>query len=299
MPWNASISEPNELSFSHLLKLKPLVLTTASFPYPSTPAHTSLLSTLYTLLSPTGSPIGYLTEPVFTALAKVPISIKGELSVTRSTRTISCFHQPTAAERSAAIAAVCTYWRTHKTFAVLSGWRDELYPVYDTDGSLVFDVERSASCLFGVVTYGIHMTCYTASPDSEHGIKIWVPRRSKSKSTYPGMLDNTVAGGMPSGELPLESLVREADEEASLPEALVRREVESKGTITYVYIRDLRAGGEEGFIQPECQYVYDLELPVDVSPKPNDSEVECFYLWSVSEVKDALGRGNSSRTVRC
>ncbi|KAE9371656.1 thiamine pyrophosphokinase-related protein-like protein [Stipitochalara longipes BDJ] len=264
-----------------------------SFPYPGTSAHTTLLSTFYTLLSPSGTPIGYLPESVFNALAKVPISIKGELEVNRPARTITCFTQATEKERSAAIAATCAYWRKNKTFEVLAGWRDEAYAVYDEglEGGRVFDIERSASCLFGIVTYGVHMTCYTASPSSTHGIKIWVPRRAKTKSTYGGMLDNTVAGGMASGEEPFKCLVRESEEEASLPEELVKKKVQAKGTITYFHIREPRAGGESGLAQPECQYVYDLELPGDVVPKPNDSEVECFYLWTVEEIKEALGRG--------
>ncbi len=145
--------------------------------------------------------------------------------------------------------------------------------------------------MFGVVTYGIHMTCYVKSPKSSYGIKIWVPRRAKTKSTYAGMLDNTVAGGIATGEEPLESVVRESNEEASLPEELVRERVKAEGTITYIYIREPRAGGENGLIQPECQYVYDLELPEHIVPKPNDSEVEEFYLWTVEEVQAALARG--------
>jgi len=264
-----------------------------SFPYPGTEAHTSLVATLYTLLSPTGTPIGYMTEVVFNALVKVPISIKGELEVNRSARTITAFTQPTEKERSSAVAATCDFWRANKTFEVLAGWRDELYPVYDetVEGGKVYDIERSASCLFGVVTYGIHMTAYVRAKDEKHGIKIWVPRRAKTKSTYGGMLDNTVAGGIASGEDPWECLIRESEEEASLPEELVRAKAESKGTITYVYIREPRAGGESGLVQPECQYVYDLELPEEVIPKPNDSEVECFYLWSIEEVQAAMGRG--------
>jgi 8-oxo-dGTP pyrophosphatase MutT (NUDIX family) len=93
------------------------------------------------------------------------------------------------------------------------------------------------------------------------------------------------------GEEPLECLVREADEEASLPEDLVRSSVKACGTITYIYIRGARAGGESGMIQPECQYVYDLELPPSIIPKPNDSEVEQFYLWTVEEVQEAMGKG--------
>jgi 8-oxo-dGTP pyrophosphatase MutT (NUDIX family) len=93
------------------------------------------------------------------------------------------------------------------------------------------------------------------------------------------------------GEEPLECLVREANEEASLPGDLVRANAKACGTITYVYIRESRAGGETGMIQPECQYVYDLELPSSVIPKPNDSEVEEFYLWTVEQVQEALVRG--------
>jgi len=93
------------------------------------------------------------------------------------------------------------------------------------------------------------------------------------------------------GEDPLECLIRDAEEDASLPSSLVRSTVKPTGTVTYLHIRDPRAGGESGLVQPECQYVYDLELPSDIQPKPNDSEVEAFYLWTVEEVQEALGKG--------
>lgn len=105
------------------------------------------------------------------------------------------------------------------------------------------------------------------------------------------MLDNTVAGGIATGEDPFESLVREADEEASLPEALVRERARHHGMVTYMYIRERRAGGESGMVQPECQHAYDLELPADVVPKPNDTEVEAFYLWTVEQVEEHMAAG--------
>jgi isopentenyldiphosphate isomerase len=258
-----------------------------SFPYPSSEGYATFLSTFYTLVHNATS-IGLLPENVFNALAKVPIKIKGELEVSRSKRTVSCFNFPTEEERSKAVAATCQYWRENKTFKVLAGWRDELYPVYGPGNELLYSIERSASALFGVVTYGVHMTAYS---NIEGELKIWVPRRSKTKQTYPGMLDNTVAGGMATGEDPLTSVIREANEEASLPSSLVKEAVKAQGTITYIYVREARAGGEDGLIQPECQYVYDLELPKDVVCKPNDSEVECFYLWSVEEVKLHMANG--------
>jgi 8-oxo-dGTP pyrophosphatase MutT (NUDIX family) len=62
----------------------------------------------------------------------------------------------------------------------------------------------------------------TAYVRAKEGVKFWVPRRARNKQTYGGMLDNTVAGGISTGEVPFECLVREASEEASLPEDLVR-----------------------------------------------------------------------------
>jgi 8-oxo-dGTP pyrophosphatase MutT (NUDIX family) len=210
----------------------------------------------------------------------VPISIKGEIEVNRSKRTINAFKLPTEEERSKAVAGTCAYWRDTRAFEVLSGWRDELYPIYGPGNELLYKVERSASPLFGTMSYGVHMTCYVTDPSVSYGMKVWVPRRAASKSTYGGMLDNTVAGGISVGEDPFESLVREADEEASLPEEIVRKITKACGTVTYIHVRDERAGGEIGLIQPECQFVYDLELPADVVPEPNDSEVEVCVSYS-------------------
>ena len=175
-------------------------------------------------------------------------------------------------------------------FQVLRGWRHELYPIYGyhRDQDQVISMERSASPLFGINTYGVHMTVYVHTED---GLMIWVPRRAANKQTYGGMLDNTVAGGLATGEKPFEALIREAAEEASFPEQLVRYHAKRCGTVSYFYIRDERAGGETGLMQPECQYVYDMEVKQDIVPRPNDDEVETFYLWTVEEVKGALSRG--------
>ena len=77
-----------------------------------------------------------------------------------------------------------------------------------------FKIERSGSPLFGVITYGSHMTAYQPATESSP-MKIWVAKRSAHK-TYGGMLDNSVAGGIGSGITPLECMIKEAGEEASL-----------------------------------------------------------------------------------
>ncbi|KAI9841447.1 MAG: hypothetical protein M1838_003581 [Thelocarpon superellum] len=231
--------------------------------------------------------LGYIT----------PLVVSGLRNLVRSSDCFTLDHQrrrlhiagSTAAERSKSMQAMVEEWREHGTFGVLSGWRNELYAVYGPGCQVLFDMERAATPLFGVVTYGVHLTVFVRSPGA--ALKIWVPRRARTKQTYAGMLDNTVAGGIGARELPLESLVREAEEEASLPEELVRRHAVAVGTVTYWHERDSRAGGEMGLMQPECQYVYDLEVGPKVVPRPNDSEVEGFALHTVDEVHQAMKRG--------
>lgn len=216
-------------------------------------------------------------------------------------------------ERSSNAAATLAAWRDAGTFRVLDGWRNELYSVYCPRGKLFLRMERSACPLFGVVTYGVpssssklnccavlllilypppkvHMTAYTLSPTGD--IAIWTPRRNPTKQTYGGLLDNTVAGGISSGMTALETLVKEAEEEASLPEALVRASAIPVGSISYFYLRQKSAGGEEGLLQPEVQYCYDMEVAADVLPVPGDDEVQEFRLWDVARVQEELAMGN-------
>lgn len=79
-------------------------------------------------------------------------------------------------------------------------------------------------------------------------------------------------------------MVKEAEEEASLPADLVRKQAVAAGAVSYFYVREASAGGEEGLLQPEVQYVYDLMVPDEVIPRPNDDEVEAFTLMPLHEV---------------
>jgi len=197
----------------------------------------------------------------------------------------------TVEDRSKFIEQVTQHWRKQQTFHILSTWRNEPWPIYDREGQLCLNVERSAAGLFGVNRYGVHMTAYVKNASSSHGIKIWVPKRAATKSNYPGMLDNTVAGGLMTGEDPFECIIREADEEASLPESVVRTLAKPVGTVSYIHITDKRAGGEAGLIYPEFQWVYDLELPDHVIPVPKDGEAESFTLCDIEAIQHNLALG--------
>lgn len=140
-------------------------------------------------------------------------------------------------------------------------------------------MERSACALFGFATFGVHATAYT--PD----YRIWVPRRAKDKSTWPGYLDNSVAGGITAGDGQYESMVRECGEEAGLPDRLVRKVMRQTGVISYFYRTP------SGWRQPEVEYTYDIPLPSDVLLRPVDGEAESFELMDRDRILDLIRRG--------
>ena len=110
----------------------------------------------------------------------------------------------TPSKRTAAMREICERWRDTKLFDDVCGpkkWRAELYPIYaDPFGALdhpdhaegtkqlnfVFEMERSACSLFGVVTYGVHMSIYqeVLGLDGEKSLAVWVPTRARTKPTY-------------------------------------------------------------------------------------------------------------------
>ncbi|VUC27038.1 unnamed protein product [Clonostachys rosea] len=229
--------------------------------------------------------LGYVLPSVSRLLSDFP-----GWHVDQEEQTIVLESGQTVEERSAAIRKTILAMCEKECFSILRGWRDETFPVFGPDHEVVLHIERCACPLFGVVTYGVHIIAYTPAPADGDMMKIWVSRRARSKQTFGGMLDSTAAGGVASGETPWNTVLHECDEEASLPPDLVRRDAKSVGAITNFYVRDQRSGGEVGLLQPECQYVYELPVPLDLVCKPNDNEVESFELLAVSEIMAALSR---------
>ena len=95
--------------------------------------------------------------------------------------------------RSTAIAGIVS-----ALFAqgVLPAPRDELYPVaLDRNDPPLMQIERTA-CRFRDSASGVHMNGFVRRNDE---LYMWIARRAQDKGTYPGMLDNMVAGGQPYG----------------------------------------------------------------------------------------------------
>ena len=177
----------------------------------------------------------------------------------------------TPAARTAAMAAV-----VHQLAAegLVEGVRGELYPVSTSfAANPLLQMERAAAPLFGVHAYGVHLNGFVRQGDET---LIWVAQRAVNKHTFPGQLDQIVAGGQPVGLGLAENVVKESGEEASIPAALAARAV-PVGAVSYC------CEMEEG-LRPDVLFCYDLELPPDFVPCNTDGEVAAFFLWPVDKV---------------
>ncbi|RKY16886.1 MAG: DUF4743 domain-containing protein [Planctomycetota bacterium] len=145
----------------------------------------------------------------------------------------------------------------------------ELYPVRAHGAAPpLLALERAALTAFGVRSQGVHMNGFVRRPD---GLHMWIARRSRHKPTWPGKLDNMVAGGQPMGLSVRENLAKECGEEAGIPPELAARAVPT-GAVSY---RHAHPCG----LKHDLLHLFELELPEDFVPAPQDGEVESFELW--------------------
>ncbi|XP_064122007.1 uncharacterized protein LOC135226413 [Macrobrachium nipponense] len=183
------------------------------------------------------------------------------------------------AARSNAIELVLRDLRAKNALYSLSGWREECFNVWADFGTEpLFKIERSAATVLGIRAYGVHVNGYTRSPDGS--MIVWLQKRAIDKPTYPGMMDTMVGGGLTAGLLPSQVLFKEAFEEASIPEHLVRT-AKAAGTVSF-FVETERG------LHANTEFVYDLELPSDFVPSNNDGEVEGFEAIPVEELLDRV-----------
>ncbi|KAF5325389.1 hypothetical protein D9619_009882 [Psilocybe cf. subviscida] len=194
-----------------------------------------------------------------------------------------------------AMKKLCERWRDTGLFADVcaTGCEDGL--------NFAFEMERSACALFGLVTYGVHMSIYEQmeEEDGRTCIRVWVPTRALTKPTYPRLLDNTVVGGIPSGMSAFESLVKECLEEASVEADVVRKHTRCVGSISYFFRTS------KDWLQPE-RHVYDTLSPpgadpAPFTPRPSDGEVKSFDLVSqdkpLQQLREGLFKPNCSVVI--
>lgn len=199
--------------------------------------------------------------------------------------------------------AVMSVMKDLRSRGVIDGWRDELYPVSDgfySEPTLL--VERAAAPFLGALEYGVHVNGLVldggdgrsdGGGGSGSGLKMWIARRSATKSMYPGMLDHIVAGGQPAGLGLMENVVKECEEEAGVPPSLSRERASSAGAISYETFTPIdgttsNSEDVDGVINRVILFNYDLVVPSEFLPTPVDGEVDEFFLWSIDDVKRSM-----------
>ena len=197
-----------------------------------------------------------------------------ERSSDGAVRTSASLTTPDA--RSAAIAPGL---RKLHNDGVITGWRDEIFPCTMGYGrEPLLRVERAAASLLGVRAFGVHVNGFVTLANGER--ELWVAKRAKDKQTFPGKLDHLVAGGLPDGMAPSVCVVKECGEEASVPEWLAKQ-AKPVGVVSY-------AMNYNGCCKRDVLFCYDLELPEDFVPVPDDGEVESFERFAVADVIERM-----------
>jgi 8-oxo-dGTP pyrophosphatase MutT (NUDIX family) len=142
-------------------------------------------------------------------------------------------------------------------------------------------LDRGFLPAFGIIGTGVHMNGMVQRSD---GLHLWIAIRSATKKLDPGKADNIVAGGVPAGYAPDAAMLKEAAEEAAMPEALART-MRQVATIRYSMERP------EG-LRRDVLVCYDIDIPENFTPRAADGEVERFELWPVAKVIETLRETN-------
>lgn len=138
-------------------------------------------------------------------------------------------------------------------------------------------LDRGAVPLFGVKAYGVHVNGFVRR---RGGLALWIGTRAKDKRVAPGKLDHMVAGGLGHGYGVMETLIKEAAEEAAVPAEMARRAL-PVGALTYL------CEMEKG-LRDDTLFLYDLEVPPDFEPRNTDGELQRFELWPARDVMERV-----------
>lgn len=163
----------------------------------------------------------------------------------------------------------------------IRGWRGETYAIRANDGAAVlFHLERAAMHFFGLTSSAAHLNGYTGEGSK---LRILIARRAATKAIDPGMLDNLVAGGVPSGEDAWQTLLRECGEEAGIAPTLAEK-ARPAGALRVC--REVPGG-----LHSEILFIHDLPLPADFAPRNTDGEVSEFLSLDPETLIERIARG--------
>ncbi len=228
-----------------------------------------------------GAPAGYVTRALARRLADEP-----DVFARAGDGLVLADRLGDPEDRTQAVAGVIDRLRSD---GVIAPQRDEDYAVRQyIGGGELMRIDRSAAEAFGVLSTGFHLNGVRGRGDD---VVMWIARRALDRPTYPGALDNMVAGGQPAGLTLVQNLVKECREEADIPPGLALS-ARPAGLISYTM-------GVPGGLRRHLMYVYDLAVPDGFTPQPRDGEVEEFMLWPIHEVAEIVRTSLDSFKYNC
>lgn len=187
--------------------------------------------------------------------------------------------------RSQRVGAVLQSLRRTGEVPMLDGWRDEPFAVRPSFYAppLVI-VERAAGPLFGLAAFGCFANGFVCADEAwpTRPTHLWVGRRSRTKPTWPGLLDVCAAGGIAAGQSVSSAMRAECAEEAGVPPELMGALLPTGG-VSYTGFN------EDGWgVKSDILFTFDLPLPRSFAPTPVDGEVEAFVLMPIAQVAELL-----------
>ncbi|QEY24000.1 NUDIX hydrolase [Neisseria animalis] len=167
-----------------------------------------------------------------------------------------------------------------KRLGLLHGWRDERFDVCDSDGSVLFALERAAFRPLGLLSHAVHLNGLTYQ---DGAWRFWIGRRSPHKAVDPDKLDNLVGGGISSGEDITAAMLRESEEEAGLTAQQL------SGLTLCNRMHSLRPVARG--LHNEILHIFDVILPSEVRPENLDGEVAGFELFTPAQIVAVMAEG--------
>jgi 8-oxo-dGTP pyrophosphatase MutT (NUDIX family) len=226
-----------------------------------------------------GEPLGLIDDARAARLARFDAFLVDEAAVTLDDRR--------ATTRDARTAVLADVALTLRAEGALPAWRDEVYAVAPQFGAMPrCHIERGAARYFGFRTFAAHVN---GLAQRDGAPAMWLARRSAHKAVDPGLLDNLVGGGIAAGFDVGGTVVKEAWEEAGIPEALAR-DARPAGI---VHVRRALFDG----LQRETIFVHDLRLPAGFVPANQDGEAVEHRLVDFREAARLIARSGGADEV--
>lgn len=207
-----------------------------------------------------GVTVGWLGPEMAAALDTFP-------DVQSSPHAINLTDPPALPAISRALSERGLYRFRHEAFDVRAS----------AGGDTLSQIDRGAIPSFGIEATGVHVNGLTRR---DGGLSVWIARRAANKLLDPGKLDHVVAGGVPAGLGLMETVIKEAGEEATIPPALAAT-ARHVGEIRYAMVRP------EG-LRRDHLHCYDIDLPGSFVPEAADGEVESFELWPIARAFETV-----------